>query len=363
MAHSIYDFSTMAKGPLKSHNATVIDALPDKHASLFAQSPSVGVIHNPRSHRNRHAAQTIAQIEREFGPNIHIAEPSNRSALPEALAQFAKTGIDLLVINGGDGTVRDVLTCGHAVFGSEWPALAFLPRGKTNALAYDLGLPASWSLDDAVQAYKASRFEERRALAVTSLKGRGSAAVSPTVYGFILGAGAFTKATQAGQSAHRLGAFNALAVVTTAIWALVQSVTASRSNPWRKGARMQIGIGPQNAPLGHSGHGDPAYRQMLFASSLEQLPGGIRPFGAVQAAGPAQFKMLAIDQISRRTTALIPAMLAGWVTRGLRRRGVHQLAVSSLTLTLDQPFIVDGESFPAGDYLLETGPHLRFTAP
>ncbi|MEL7189957.1 MAG: diacylglycerol kinase family protein [Pseudomonadota bacterium] len=363
MATSIYDFARLPGWQAAGRETAVSDLAPTTLAPHSGPAPRVGIIHNPRSHQNKLAAASHEDLKRDFGPNIHIAEPGDRSALPQALTNFAQQGIDLLAIDGGDGTVRDVLTCGYAAFGDKWPALAVLPRGKTNALAHDLRLPGEWDIDAAIRAYQLGAFAQRRPLALAEAGSQHKNGASAPVFGFVLGAGAFTKATQVGQSAHRLGAFNSLAVATTAIWALIQSVTATRANEWRRGAAMEIGIGPHNAPLGHSGHGDATHRQLLFAASLENMPAGINPFGAVQKAGPAQFKVLAIDQISRRTTALIPAMLLGLVTKGLRQRGVHQLAVSSLSLTLDEPFILDGEAFPAGEYSLASGPALRFVVP
>ena len=100
------------------------------------QAPTVGVIYNPRSHRN-----LGADFDCGLCPHVHIAQPRERGQLPLALAEFAERGIDLLVINGGDGTVRDVLTSGQAIFGDDWPAIAVLPKGKTNALTVDLGVP------------------------------------------------------------------------------------------------------------------------------------------------------------------------------------------------------------------------------
>jgi diacylglycerol kinase (ATP) len=179
------------------------------------------------------------------------------------------------------------------------------------------------------------------------------------VAGFIFGAGAFTKATQAGQSAHRLGAFDSMVVAVTGIWALLQSLFATRSNPWRKGAEMAIGLGTSDAPMEHSGHGDPAMRQLLFASTLEKLPAGIRPFGALKGG----LKLVAVDQIPRRTTALVPLVLMGKLKGNLRERGIHQLAATQFSLSIDDQFILDGEAFPAGDYRIEQGPELAFVAP
>jgi len=318
------------------------------------QAPTVGVIYNPRSHRN-----LGADFDCGLCPHVHIAQPRERGQLPLALTEFAEKGIDLLVINGGDGTVRDVLTCGQAIFGDDWPAIAVLPKGKTNALTVDLGVPDDWSLQDAIDALDHGRRVYRRPMAVSAAEEAGKVPGISRVAGFILGAGAFTKATQAGQNAHKLGAFDSMVVAVTGMWALLQSMFAGRSNPWRQGARMRIGLGSADAPMAHSGHGDPAMRQLLFASTLERLPAGIKPFGALKSG----LKLVAVDQISRRTTALVPLALLGKLRGSLRERGIHQLAATQFSLSIDDQFILDGEAFPAGDYRIEQGPELAFVAP
>ncbi len=349
MATPIYEFAQIPRvDPAVSSRART------RRVRDVGQAPTVGVIYNPRSHRN-----LGADFDCGLCPHVHIAQPRARAQLPEALADFAARGIDLLVINGGDGTVRDVLTCGQAIFGDDWPAIAVLPKGKTNALTVDLGIPDDWSLQDAIDALDHGTRIWRRPMAVSSIDEAGNAGAVSRVAGFIMGAGAFTKATQAGQSAHKLGAFDSMVVAVTALWALLQSLFASRANMWRKGARMRIGLGSADAPMAHSGNGDPEMRQLLFASTLEQLPAGIRPFGALKGG----LKLVAVDQISRRTTALIPLVLMGKVRDGLRERGIHQLTASQFTLSIDDQFIMDGEAFPAGDYRIEQGPELSFVAP
>lgn len=313
------------------------------------QAPTVGVIYNPRSHRN-----LGADFDCGLCPHVHIAQPRERGQLPEALAEFAAKGIDLLVINGGDGTVRDVLTCGQSIFGDDWPAIAVLPKGKTNALTVDLGVPEDWGLQDAIDALDHGSRVYRRPMQVAHASEPGK-----RVAGFILGAGAFTLATGAGQSAHKLGAFDSMVVAVTSLWALLQSLFATRGNPWRKGARMRIGLGAADAPMAHSGHGDPERRQLLFASTLERLPAGINPFGALKSG----LKLVVLDQLSRRTTALIPVVLLGRYTGSLRERGIHQITATQFNLSIDDQFILDGEAFPPGDYRIDQGPELAFIAP
>jgi hypothetical protein len=349
MATPIYEFAQIPRvdtaGAARLRRRKVRDV---------GQAPTVGVIYNPRSHRN-----LGADFDCGLCPHVHIAQPRARAQLPEALAEFAARGIDLLVINGGDGTVRDVLTCGQTIFGDDWPAIAVLPKGKTNALTVDLGVPDDWSLQDAIDALDHGTRTWRRPINVSAVQAGDKASSAPRVAGFILGAGAFTKATQAGQSAHKLGAFDSMVVAVTGMWALLQSLFAGRSNAWRKGARMRIGLGTSDAPMAHSGHGDPEMRQLLFASTLERLPAGIRPFGALRSG----LKLVAVDQISRRTTALVPLVLLGKLRGGLRQRGIHQLAASQFSLAIDDQFILDGEAFPPGAYRIEQGPELAFVTP
>ncbi|MEM6494384.1 MAG: acylglycerol kinase family protein [Pseudomonadota bacterium] len=345
MAKPIYEFAQM------THMDAPGRAAPQRPPErAHDNAPRVGVIYNPRSHRNQGA-----DFDCGVSPQVHIATPQKRDALPKALAEFAEAGIDLLVINGGDGTVRDVLTCGHAIFGDVWPAIAVIPKGKTNALTVDLGVPIDWSLQDAIDAFDTGARVIRRPVGVRDL----ASDTSREVLGFLLGAGAFTHATKAGQSAHKLGAFNSAVVAVTAAWGITQALFATRKNPWRRGARMAIALGKGRTIMAHSGAGDPAFRQLLIATTLERLPAKLQPFGALRTG----LRMVAVDQVDRRTTALLPFAALGRLQSGLRQRGIHQLRLSEFTLAIDDAFILDGEAFAPGRYRIGQGPALEFVTP
>lgn len=345
MSAPIYEFAQLPQAAGK-----VAEKVHPRRQRAPGEAPSVGVIYNPRSHGNQGA-----DFDCGLTPQVHIAQPGDRSQLPEALTDLAARGIELLVINGGDGTVRDVLTCGASIFGDDWPAIAVLPKGKTNALTVDLGVPGDWSLQNAIDAFEGGGRVHRRPISVTSL---GEEAGSQ-VLGFILGAGAFTTATKSGQGAHRLGAFNSMAVGVTTAWGVLQWFFASRTNSWRRGSRMTISLGPQEAPMEHSGTGDPAWRQLLFSSTLETMPARIKPFGPLRKG----LKLVALDQIARRSAFLIPAVLRGKTPARLRERGIHQLTTPQYTLNIDDQFILDGEAFPPGEYRIGQGPELEFVTP
>ena len=311
-------------------------------------APLVGIVPNPRSHRNKGRLPELADRA-----NILTETPRTRAALRETLSRFAERGIDHLAVDGGDGTVRDVLTCGADVFGSRWPALIVLPKGKTNALAVDLGLPNVWSLREAMEAIRGGRTVVRRPLTI-ALPGDDGAQVN----GFVLGAGVFTLSTQAGQQAHRWGAFSSFAVGLTTLWSLLQALFGGAANVWRRGTPMRL-VCDRGRPIAHSRHGRPDERFVLFASTLERFPLGMHPVGRVRSG----LKLAVIDAPVRWMLALIPLMLTGFDRPFMARNGFHRLDADELELELGDRFILDGEYFPAGTYRLRQGPELRFVVP
>ena len=306
--------------------------------------PLVGVIRNPRSHRNKGRDQRDAP-----GANVILETTRKRRELVEVLDRFAREGVDFIAISGGDGTVRDVLTCGDRLFRDDWPPLIVLPKGKTNALAADLGAPADWSLAQAVEHAKAGKFATRRPLVVAE-----ASDPQARVQGFLLGAGLFTRATTVGQSAHRLGAFNAVAVAVTALWTVSQAMLAGRRNPWRQRTAMRLSDDEGN-PIA----GEEKERYLLLASTLENFPLGLKPFGDTRKG----LKLAALDQARRASLLRVPLIAFGRRPSQPARLGFHWLAPESFRFAIDDHFILDGEAFPPGDYRISQGPELRFVVP
>ena len=344
MERSIYQFEQF--GHIAADRArTPVGA---SSAARGGQAVRVGVILNRRSHQN--LAETR---ECEDRSNVTVSCPDTRLGIAHELARFAENGIDLLVISGGDGTVRDVLTMGQPIFGENWPRIAVLPKGKTNALNVDLGSPDDWTLSQAIDAYRSGRRVKRRPLAV-----RAAGTKEPAMLGFIFGAGAFTLGVDAGQDAHKIGFFNSLAVGMTSAWGVLQALFGSDANRWRRGAAMDLSELPSGKALPHSGHGDPARRNVLLASTLHKMPLGLKLFGKDQEG----VRMLVMDRPRRRILFSAPAIVAGWHPRWLARAGLHQFASEGFKITLDSPFILDGEHFAPGSYTVEQGPELTFIA-
>lgn len=323
-------------------------ASPERAAAPARQVPLVGVIRNLRSHRNDGALP-----EWPGRATLLVETPSRRAELTEVLSRFAERRVDYIVIAGGDGTVRDVLTCGAGIFGESWPPLVVLPNGKTNALAVDLGLPGDWALGDAIAALKSGRIVQRRPLVVAQ---RDNA--DARVHGFVFGAGAYTASIGLGQQAHDKGAFQTLGVGVTVVWSLLQALFGGRGNSWRRGTPMRLADASGRA-IAHSGVGRTDERYLLFASTLDRFPAGLRPFGAT--VGPLRAAVL--DSSSRPLLLRLPLIFRGRVNERMRRLGYHVVAENALEIDLGGRFILDGEAFPPGRYRLSLGPKLRFVVP
>lgn len=100
------------------------------------------VIYNPRSgaHRKRDRSAEVADYIGLLAKRGIRAEPAPTTA-PGAATELARqavaSGVGMVVGNGGDGTLNEIL---QGMVGSSVP-LAILPGGTANVLAHDLKIP------------------------------------------------------------------------------------------------------------------------------------------------------------------------------------------------------------------------------
>src|SRR3954469_16948402 len=101
---------------------------------------SIALLSNPRSTGNQSLLPQVRAFC-DLHKDIFHYEVEDVAQIACALKTIARVRPQVLVINGGDGTVQAALTelyhGGH--FGESPPPLAVLPNGKTNLIAHDLG--------------------------------------------------------------------------------------------------------------------------------------------------------------------------------------------------------------------------------
>jgi hypothetical protein len=304
----------------------------------------VGVISNPRSRRNRQGNP----VHRRGGAtaDMLVCEPATKDELTAALAEFKARGVGLIVVDGGDGTVRDVLSAAMPVFGAALPPIAVIPSGKTNALALDLGIPWDWSAGAAQLALGDGRFTTRAPVEITGEDG-------VTLSGFLFGAGAFVRATDLAQRTHNVGAFGGVAVGLSLSLAIAQTMFAGANNAWRAGDRIGITDLGDGTAAEHDLY-------LLFGSTLRRLPIGLRPLGG-EADG---LNILAVEAPPRLLPLAVPAILAGREGGWLARAGYHHRHDARPTrLHLPGGFVLDGERYAPGSYEVRAGTPITFVTP
>ncbi len=298
----------------------------------------VGVVRNLRSH---------AHLGRAPGQHADVlwAEPDSMDDLSLHLRDFAAAGVELLIVDGGDGTVRDVISR-LDVFAIP-PMIAVLPAGKTNVLALDLRCPRDWTVEGAIASIQSGEpwIKTRQPLEVVFEDGR------QPLRGFVLGLGAYEQATSLSKSVNRLGAFQSLSVALTLAGAIIGTLIGATRGRWRAGVPVSLSVDGEPARSG--------MRFLVMAATLKRLPLGIKLFGRPRHG----LKYLDIDAPPRRLLRALPVLLSGRRSRRLRARGYRRGDAHELRFETDQPFVLDGEVYRTGGGMtVRLAPPLRFMA-
>ncbi len=316
-----------------------------------------GVIRNRFSRRNR----TSGDPADLAAAGALIAEPDSLEDLVGVLHDFARREVGLVIIDGGDGTVREVLTALSAAYGATPPRLAVLASGTTNLIAADVGAgrssPATVQLLTAIAAAgaPASVIQRRSTLQVSWPDGSRA-----PVHGMFLGAAAFTRATEISVRLVRQGRIDEGAgVAATLMSAVAQTFAGPERERWLQGEPMSV--------THEGGEAQSGARFVFLASTLRKLVLGIWPFwgpGAEQDAGVVRY--LDVAAPPRRLVRALPAIMRGRPRPWMEDWGYRSGAVAAMDVTLSDPFVIDGETFeagPGGVIRISAGQDLEFLVP
>lgn len=312
----------------------------------------IGVISNPRSYGHWHASAGV-----EDAAGVLLTQPMDRASLLETLHGFAASGIDLVVVNGGDGTLRDVMSALPIAYPGMLPELAILRAGNTNLAARMLGINGSGpqALDRLIAAVRTGRLR-RQDCAFLQVAWIGQPA-RLSLRGFFLGAAAFADAKRlADEQIHRHGVHQGAAVGLTLAATILRVLTGR--DPVHRGTSISTTI--DDGPV-RDGR-----RFLLLVTTLDRLMLGLWPFwGAgfgrinwLEIDAPPRFLPLALPAIVvHRLRDWMPGRISRVVSRIASRWGYRSGRASRLAVRLERPFVLDGEFFePGPDGVLLTSP-------
>jgi Diacylglycerol kinase catalytic domain len=295
----------------------------------------IGVISNVRSQRNRREMLAMHAVLGRH-PGVLHRELEDMAELPGILAGFADRELDLLVVNGGDGTVQAVMTelINRRPFRVQ-PRLAPLHAGMTNLAAHRLG----WAGRPSVAVERLLR----RAAAGARLPGRRQSVLSlrrtpdePPVHGLFLGTAAFYRGTMMGRArVHRLGVERSTqAGLSVALYVLRALFHRGPDDAWVRGDAIGIDWEEGSEPA--------RPRFLLLATTLDRLMLGLRPFWG---EGEAAIRWTVADHPPRRLGRALLPMMRGRPRRWMAEAGYRSRRSRRVTLALDCPIMFDGETF------------------
>ena len=294
----------------------------------------VGIIGNPLSRAG-------GKDRARFGAaaaGLPRAEPATRAELRDALRDFAARGVDLLAVQGGDGTLREVLSALPSGYGdAPAPEIAVLAAGKTNLAARALGSAgmgeaALRRLLDAAER----RALKRRSVPVLEVSRPDLDGGAP-LRGLLFGAAAFTEGKKLAEvRLHRHGVHDG-AAVALALAGIALRAGLDRGHALRAGVPMAV------APDGHPQR--EGRRFLLLATTLDRLMLGLRPFWG---EGRGAVRWLDVLAPPRRLAAALWAGARGRPRPWMPSAGYLSGRAERLRVALNGPFVLDGEVFEPG---------------
>jgi len=294
----------------------------------------VGVLSNPYSGGNRKLLPSVRTVLSTY-PRVFHREAQLPSDVASVLDDFARKEVNMVVINGGDGTIQAVLTsiCHERVF-EELPILAVLSAGTSSMIAGDVGL-------------KRSQTQSLRKLLAWVDDGEGEATIlkrsvlrvqaaldKKPIYGMFFGTAGIYQGIQFCNNRLNRPGFRGEWAPGLTIAMFLLAVALRRDNyvipvPVRVSLDKKL---PQQRNC-----------LLLMISTLERLFFGLRPYWGKED-GPLHYT--AINAKPQHLLRALPALMRGRKNRyGTPKNGYFSYNVQQVELTLNSGFTLDGELF------------------
>jgi len=296
----------------------------------------LGLVTNPHSQYNRRHGTGAVESVVDGASDVLHACLTDMDQLPGALREFAAERVDILVVNGGDGTVQGVLTeLLEARPFSQVPPLAILPGGMTNTIADNVGLRGSpaQALSKLIDAVRGNpdglHRNDRPILRVENGEGH------PSQRGMLFGTAGIVRAIElCRDEAHGRGLRSDWANGATLLGLLANWLfLGGRSEVFRGD---DIGISLDGAPTEHGSH------VVVLATTVDRMFLRSRPFWNT-ASGPVKFTSIADPP--KNLLRRVYRILYGGPNRTIPEAAYQSRGAHRVDLEMDCPFMVDGQVF------------------
>lgn len=302
--------------------------------SQLHQRPILGILHNPKSGRNKRKSNCVKTLRSQFS-NIPYHEVQTPNDITIALENLASLHTQILVINAGDGTVHAVLTAllDRNIF-PQLPLLAIFPSGTTNLIAEDVGIHgAPEQTLPKLLSWVPGKGPDPSIIHRPVLKVHVTPEQSP-LYGMFFGAGAITLGNQAyeknKETLGRLGRLGEGWILTQVLFGLIT------------GQRQYV----RPIPITITNNGGTATHReysALLATTMERLFFGFRPYWGEE---PHPIHYTAINGAPKHLLRTLPSLLFGRThPLGTPENGYHSHNSTQLQLNMKDDVVLDGEIY------------------
>lgn len=304
--------------------------------------PKIVVIANPHSGKNKKNPKIIENFRNILGAKGELLIPQSLEEMEEKLKGLREQQVDIICINGGDGTIHKTITALFHTYGDgPWPKLALLKGGTMNNIARNMGIPvlknANKMLKEVVEGSNYKTITKHPLI------------VDETYAGFIYGTSGISAFLEqyydGGNASAWKGAVMAVRSISSALigGAYAGKIFASRP--------IQISVDGQKAKADHATN--------MGISTVTDVGFYLRPFYATLNR-PDIAHMITMNCSPLYIAFALPQM---WMAKPTNTSYIEDMSgqVIEMNFTGEQSYTLDGDLYPVnGAQTIRVGPAVEF---
>jgi len=309
----------------------------------------IGIVSNPLARRNRRSPDTDQRLRALVDGEGELATAATVDELAPIVERFRSSRIDVLGVNGGDGTGHVVLTAfARAYGGAPLPTVALLRGGAMNTVA------DSHKLRGSPESILKALLERRRAGLPFQTVERDLLAVEaegvPPRYGFLFGTGAVVTFLD---EYYRTGRPTAAMAAALLLRAIGSALVGGRFAAALKARDfLRVTADGEEWP-------DEPYLAVI-AGAVPEIGFGFTPFSRCDEQ-PGFFHAVGVTGSTVQVAAHLPQI---WLGRPWRRSLAMDAVARELAVEGPVRFTVDGDLYAAREWVrVRTGPPVRIIVP
>ena len=319
---------------------------------LYPQKTAI--LLNPHGGRIRKRLGRIRELAAAI-PGAIVHETDNLADMNRTIDELAESGVDHLVIAGGDGTVQAVLN--RLFTGKPWsrlPLVSIVPGGTTNMTASDLG--TSSNPEKCLQQLARCLMNDLDVRLVTRSVLQIRQDQQPDIHGMFFGTGLIARGSEYFHRHVKKSGLTGESGSALVMLRMLTGLLTGRNAEERAPVRIRL--------TDDTGHTRDYNCMLMFTSTLDRLLLGLRPYWG---GGNGAIHTTSLREHPHRLWRSLLTIVCGRGNSLDENNGYYSRNNSTIELLMDASFIVDGEFFVCesrrGPLMISQAGPVRFLLP